>query len=189
MKKKMLALGMAMVVLLGMAVPVCAAESQDVVVNLIDKGAYDDGSRDSAVAIEVTWEDCSISIAKRDCIIKTWNPETLSYDIENVYATEYYIQDEDVFLTVTNRSDIKVGISANFTLAEDLKDIGFEPKFSGLEEDTILEAATEGNVGGSVRLSSSFYGLKSAGLKNIYNIISNRTNGDTKLGTFTISVK
>lgn len=189
MKKKMLALGMAIVVLLGMAVPVCAEESHDVNVSFRER-AMTDGTIYDVIAYEVEWGNCEISITKFDYYKEVWNPETLTNELGELDYTSFAMDSQSIGFSVTNRSNVDIKVKPYFELAEDLKDVYIDARFSDTFANQVLEKATEGAVGGKADMHLTIFGFGTdENEKKLYDIISNRADKSKKLGTITISVE
>lgn len=188
--KKVLAVVMALVLMLGMSVQAFGAEtsaSKDIyLTTTTNTEGGDNGNRDnSALGFEISWgsEDVTIEVERKEMYGKKWDPETLQYVKDESSVTYTYSSDYSMNVyKVTNLSAVEVVVNMGVEYADGITNIPGEDFY--VEGSNTLAAATEGEKGGQVNIHLDC--VTSATAEELYRLAGEDTT--IKLATVTITV-
>lgn len=191
--KKILALVLACVFMLGMTVQVFGAEtsaSKDVYLKVIKSDTIiDSGERNNEViGFEIEWTADNIVISVTETIEqgKKWNPDEKTYEWDEATKKATYSGYSEPFAaTVRNISAVPVTVSVDFEYAEGIERKGWVDYY--IVGNETLDAYDEGTkTGGEANINFVIMAGEAGVAEQIAELVGE--NGTIKLGTITISI-
>lgn len=197
--KKVLALVMACVLMLGMTVQAFAtgtSQSHDLTVSTSTKNGTVDESilDDSVLGFEINWSSTVIQIVRVENYGYRWDPDTLKYvqdDSVVEYTYENTVSPYSVHAVVTNKSLVEVTATMEIDLAEGFEDLSVT---LGGAKTAVLSAAApnseditaEGTKGGTADIYFALPFRFDGVYEKIYESIEK--GGSNVIGTITVSI-
>lgn len=191
--KKIMAVAMALVLMLGMAVQAFGAitsTSKDVYLSVNRSGEIvDSGERNNDVlGFEISWtaENITVSVTEKIEQGKKWNPDTKSYEWDESTRKESYTGYSQPYgATVTNISAVPVTLSATFEYAEGIEYQGFVDLYVAGNK-TLAACDEQGLNGGTANINFVIMAGEESAAKEIAELVGE--NESIKLGSIVISI-